>query len=38
MFGGNFGGSDIYWGTGWAVVLFGLALWWGTATFRRENA
>ena len=38
MFGGDFGGSDIYWGTGWALALFGLALWWGTAVFRKENA
>ena len=38
MFGGDFGGSEIYWGTAWATVLFGLALWWGTATFRKENA
>ena len=38
LFGGDFGGSEIYWGTGWAMVLFGLALWWGTATFRKENA
>ncbi len=38
MFGGDFGGSDIYWGTAWALVLFGLALWWGTAVFRKENA
>ena len=38
MFGGDFGGSDIWWGTGWALLLFVLALWWGTATFRRENA
>jgi ABC-2 type transport system permease protein len=38
MFGGDFGGSEIYWGTAWAMVLFGLALWWGTATFRKENA
>ncbi len=38
MFGGDFGGSEIYWGTTWAMVLFGLALWWGTATFRKENA
>jgi ABC-2 type transport system permease protein len=38
LFGGNFGGSEIFWGTGWAVVLFGLALWWGTATFKREDA
>ena len=26
------------WGTAWAVVLFLLALWWGTAVFRKENA
>jgi ABC-2 type transport system permease protein len=38
MFGGDFGGSEIYWGTAWAMVLFGLSLWWGTATFRKENA
>ena len=38
MFGGDFGGSEIYWGTAWAMVLFGLALWWGTATFRKENS
>ena len=38
MFGGDFGGSEIYWGTAWAMVLFGLALLWGTATFRKENA
>jgi ABC-2 type transport system permease protein len=38
MFGGDFGGSEIYWGTAWAMVLFGLALWWGTATFRKEDA
>lgn len=37
-FGGDFGGSEIVWGTGWAVVLFALAVWWGTATFRKENA
>jgi ABC-2 type transport system permease protein len=38
MFGGDFGGSEIYWGATWAFVLFGLALWWGTATFRKEDA
>jgi ABC-2 type transport system permease protein len=37
-FGGDFGASGVYWGTGWALLLFALALWWGTATFRRENA
>ncbi|RLV48138.1 ABC transporter permease [Nocardioides mangrovicus] len=38
LFGGDFSGHDIWWGTGWALLLFALALWWGTATFRRENA
>ncbi|MGN6723109.1 MAG: ABC transporter permease [Marmoricola sp.] len=37
-FSGTFVGSTMFWGVGWAVVLFGLALWWGTATFRKENA
>jgi ABC-2 type transport system permease protein len=37
-FGGDFGGSDIFWGTSWAALLFVLAVWWGTATFRKENA
>ncbi len=27
-----------YWGTGWAIVLCVLSLWWGTATFRKENS
>jgi ABC-2 type transport system permease protein len=25
-------------GSVWAAVLFVLSVWWGTATFRRENA
>lgn len=37
-FGGSYDTSMMAWGIGWAVVLFVLALWWGTATFRRENA
>lgn len=37
-FSGTFAGSTMFWGVGWAVVLFGLAIWWGTATFRKENA
>jgi ABC-2 type transport system permease protein len=37
-FGDDFGGSDIFWGTGWAVLLCALAVWWGTSTFRKENA
>jgi ABC-2 type transport system permease protein len=37
-FADNFGDSSLVWGTGWALVLFALALWWGTATFRKENS
>jgi ABC-2 type transport system permease protein len=37
-FGGDFSSSGLYWGTGWSLVLFGLAVWWGTATFRKENS
>jgi ABC-2 type transport system permease protein len=37
-FGGDYGGSGLLWGTIWAVALFGLAVWWGTATFRKENS
>ncbi len=37
-FGGDYGASGLLWGTGWALVLFGLATWWGTATFRKENS
>ena len=37
LFGGDYGASDVVWGTGWAALLFALAVWWGTATFRREN-
>lgn len=35
---GDFTTSHLMWGTTWSVVLFGLALWWGTAVFRKENA
>jgi ABC-2 type transport system permease protein len=35
---GDFATSEMVWGTVWAVALFGLATWWGTAVFRRENA
>jgi ABC-2 type transport system permease protein len=35
---GEFTMSTMLWGTLWTVLLFGLALWWGTRTFRRENA
>jgi ABC-2 type transport system permease protein len=37
-FGGDVGGSTMLWGAGWALALFALALWWGTATFRKENS
>jgi ABC-2 type transport system permease protein len=37
-FGGDFDGSTLFWGSAWSVGLFALAIWWGTATFRRENA
>jgi ABC-2 type transport system permease protein len=37
-FGGDFASSGLLWGTAWALLLFALALWWGTATFRRENS
>jgi ABC-2 type transport system permease protein len=37
-FAGNFGTSSVLWGTAWALVLAAAGTWWGTATFRRENA
>ncbi|GAB3994528.1 ABC transporter permease [Nocardioides marmoraquaticus] len=37
-FAGEWAGNALLWGVSWSVVLFGLALWWGTAVFRRENA
>lgn len=37
-FGGDFSSAGLVWGTAWSVVLFALAVWWGTATFRKENA
>jgi ABC-2 type transport system permease protein len=37
-FGGDLASSGLLWGVTWSVVLFALALWWGTATFRRENS
>jgi ABC-2 type transport system permease protein len=35
---GDFSTSAMFWGTAWAGLLFVVALWWGTATFRKENA
>lgn len=37
-FSGDFATSPMVWGSLWATALFALAIWWGTATFRRENA
>ncbi len=35
---GDFAASGVMWGTAWALALFALAVWWGTATLRKENA
>ena len=35
---GDFGNDKMLWGSVWVLVLFTLAMWWGTATFRRENS
>ena len=35
---GDFATSAMAWGTGLAALMFALALWWGTSTFRKENA
>ena len=37
-FGGEVGDSSTFSGGAWAPALFAIAVWWGTATFRRENA
>lgn len=37
-FAGDFATAPMVWGSLWATALFALAIWWGTATFRRENA
>ena len=37
-FSGDFARDPMLYGTLWAAVLFVVALWWGTATFRKENA
>jgi ABC-2 type transport system permease protein len=37
-FSGEFAHSAMLWGTVWAVALFAISVWWGTATFRKENA
>ena len=35
---GDIATSTTFWGTAWAFVLTGVAVWWGTSTFRKENA
>jgi ABC-2 type transport system permease protein len=37
-FGGELASSAMLWGTTWSVVLLVLSVWWGTSTFRKENA
>ena len=37
-FGGDLASSAMFWGSSWALLLFAIAIWWGTATFRKENA
>lgn len=37
-FAGTFAASSVLWGCLWAVVLFVLAMWWGTRVFRKENS
>jgi ABC-2 type transport system permease protein len=37
-FAGELGTSAVLWGTLWSLVLAALGTWWGTATFRKENA
>jgi ABC-2 type transport system permease protein len=38
VFAGSVAGSTMVWGVAWAVGLLVLALWWGTAVFRKEDA
>ncbi len=35
---GDFTVSALGWGIAWTFILLAASLWWGTATFRRENA
>lgn len=37
-FSGDFTRDSMVYGTAWAVVLFAVCVWWGTSTFRKENA
>jgi ABC-2 type transport system permease protein len=35
---GDFASDKLLWGAVWSLCLFGIAMWWGTRTFRKENA
>ncbi len=35
---GDFENTAFLWGTVWSLALFAVAMWWGTRTFRKENA
>ncbi|MFW6773348.1 ABC transporter permease [Nocardioides sp. CPCC 205120] len=35
---GDFSAGGVMWGTGWALGLLAVGLWWGTAVFRKENS
>jgi ABC-2 type transport system permease protein len=35
---GDLASSGLLWGSLWSLSLFAVAIWWGSATFRRENA
>ncbi|MBZ5738256.1 ABC transporter permease [Nocardioides mangrovi] len=37
-FAGDLGDSAVLWGTLWSLLLAALGTWWGTSTFRKENA
>ncbi len=37
-FDGTFAPTPMAWGIGWTLALFAAAVWWGTSTFRKENA
>jgi ABC-2 type transport system permease protein len=37
-FAGTVAASTLVWGVAWALGLFAVALWWGTAVFRKEEA
>lgn len=37
-FAGDVASQPVFWGTFWALALTAVAVWWGTSTFRKENA